>query len=386
MKEIGVGLVGYGFMGKAHSNAYAVVSKFFNLDAKPRMKIICGLVADEAKEAAERFGWELSTDKWQDVVKRDDVQLVDISAPSIVHKEVAVAAAKAGKHIFCEKPLAFTAEEGVEMVKAARAAKVKNFIGFSYRRCPAIGLAKQLVDGGLLGKVHHVRATYLQDWLVDPKFPMNWRLRKKQAGSGAHGDLGAHLVDMARYLVGDIKEVIGMNETFIKERPAEGKAVGLTATAGKGTEKVDVDDATLFLCRFENGALGSFEATRFATGRKNFNRIEINGSEGSLYWCFEEMNELYVYSRKDPENARGFKKILATEGVHPYAGRWWPPGHVLGYENCFVNEVADMIDAITKDKPIEPDFMDGLKVQCVLDAVDRSIEKRAWEKVTVPKV
>jgi len=386
MREIGVGMVGYKFMGKAHSNAYFTVSKFFDLEAVPVMRCIAGRDAAGVKAAAERLGWQSHTTDWKEMVRRDDIDMIDISAPSIAHRDVAVAAAENGKHIFCEKPLAFTVEEGVEMVRAAQEAGVKHMIGFNYRRVPALALARQLIDEGRIGRVHHVRCTYLQDWLVDPGFPMNWRLRKSQAGSGAHGDLGAHLVDTAHFLVGEIDEVIGMATTFIAERPAEGTSDGLTATAGEGTEKVDVDDATLFLAKFRNGALGSFEATRFATGRKNFNRIEINGSEGSLAFCFERMNELDVFLRSDPEHARGFRTILATEGCHPYAGHWWPPGHVLGYEHTFVHEVADLVESITAGTPATPDFTDGLKVQCVLDTVDRSIASRAWEKVSVPEV
>jgi predicted dehydrogenase len=386
MREIGIGMVGYKFMGKAHSNAYSTVGRFFDLDATPVMRCLAGRSAEGAKAAAERLGWTSSTGHWEELVDRDDVQIVDISAPSIVHKDVAVRAAEKGKHIFCEKPLAFTVAEGVEMARAAKKAGIVHMVGFNYRRVPALALARQLIEEGRLGRIHHVRATYLQDWLLDPAFPMNWRLRKKQAGSGSHGDLGAHLIDTAHYLVGDIREVVGMAETFVKTRPAEGTSSGLSATAGSGTESVDVDDATLFLARFENGALGSFEATRFAGGHKNGNHIEINGSKGSLAFGFERMNELELYSVDDPPHARGFRTILATEPVHPYMGPWWPPGHVLGYEHTFIHEVADLINAITKGKAVAPDFVDGLKVQCVLEAVEKSIEARGWTRVIVPEV
>jgi predicted dehydrogenase len=386
MREIGIGMVGYKFMGKAHSNAYSTVGRFFDLDAQPVMRCLAGRSAEGARDAASRLGWESSTGNWQELVDRDDIEIVDISAPSIVHRDVALRAAAKGKHIFCEKPLAFTVAEGVEMVRAAKKAGVVHMVGFNYRRVPALALARQLVSEGRIGRVHHVRATYLQDWLLDPSFPMNWRLRKAQAGSGSHGDLGAHLIDTAHFLVGDIREVIGMSETFVKTRPAEGTSSGLSATAGTGTENVDVDDATLFLARFEYGALGSFEATRFAGGRKNGNRIEINGSKGSLAFGFERMNELELYSVDDPPHARGFRTILATEPMHPYVGPWWPPGHVLGYDHTFVHEVADLVNAITRKTPIAPDFVDGLKVQCVLEAVERSIEERSWKRVVVPEV
>ena len=386
MREIGIGMVGYKFMGKAHSNAYSTVGRFFDLDATPVMRCLAGRSAEGARAAAERLGWASSTGHWEELVDRDDVEIVDISAPSIVHRDVALRAAEKGKHIFCEKPLAFTVAEGVEMVRAAKKAGIVHMVGFNYRRVPALALARQLIDEGCLGRIHHVRATYLQDWLLDPQFPMNWRLRMKQAGSGSHGDLGAHLIDTAHYLVGGIREVIGMAETFVKIRPAEGTSSGLSATAGSGTEAVDVDDATLFLARFENGALGSFEATRFAGGHKNGNHIEINGSKGSLAFGFERMNELEFYSTDDAPHARGFRTILATEPMHPYVGPWWPPGHVLGYEHTFVHEVADFVNAITQRKPVAPDFVDGLKVQCVLEAVEKSIEGRAWTRVVVPEI
>jgi predicted dehydrogenase len=386
MDEIGVGIVGAGFMGRAHSNAYCKVAKFFDLDAEVKMRCICGLPAEAAKAAAERWGWESHTTDWKGLVKRDDIQLVDVSAPSDLHRDVAVAAAENGKHLFCEKPLAFNLEQAVEMAKAAKKAGVKHFCGFSYRRAPALALAKQIVDEGRIGRIFHVRATYLQDWLVDPNSAMTWRMRKKQAGSGASGDLCAHIVDAARFLAGDVDEVVGMQETFIKERPAEGKSVGIASTAGEGTEKVDVDDTTVFLARMSNGALATFEGTRFAIGRKNYNRIEINGSKGSLAWNFERMNELEFFSNEEPLYMQGFKTILATEAVHPYVKPWWPPGHLLGYEHCFVHEVADLVNAITKDTAIEPDFVDGMKVQAVLEAVDQSIESRSWTKVKVPKV
>jgi len=383
MEEARIGLVGYKFMGKAHSNAYLTAPKFFDCPLKPVMKAICGREEAGVKAAADNFGWESYETDWKKLVERDDVDAIDISAPSIVHRDIAVAAAENGKHIFCEKPLAFTAAEGEEMLAAVEKAGVRHMMGFNYRRVPALGLAKRLIEEGRIGRVFHVRCTYLQDWLVDPGFPMNWRLRKAVAGSGAHGDLNAHLIDTAHFLVGPMTQVVGMSETFIKERPAEGSSDGLTATAGEGTEKVELDDATLFLTRFESGALGSFEATRFATGRKNHNRIEINGSDGSLVFCFERMNELEYFSRNDDDHARGFRTILATESNHPYMSAWWPPGHIIGYEHTFVHEVYDLLCCIAKEKDCSPNFRDGLAVQYVLEAVDRSIDEGKW--VDVPK-
>src|SRR5687768_9348179 len=279
---VNVGLIGTKFMGKAHSNAYLKVAKFFDVDPIPVMKAICGRHEDETAEFAQRFGWESHEADWRKLCQRKDINVVDIATPGSLHHDMAIAAANAGKHVFCEKPLTFTLKDAREMLDAVRKAGVVHMVNFNYRCVPALALAQQMISGGEIGEVRHFRATYLQDWLVDPKFPMNWRLRKEAAGSGANGDLNAHHVDMARFLVGEIAEVVGMQKTFISERPAEGRSAGLTATAGEGTEKVTVDDATLFLARFKGGALGSFEATRMAPGRKNYNRVEVYGSRGSL--------------------------------------------------------------------------------------------------------
>ncbi len=380
-KSVNVALIGTKFMGKAHSNAYLKVGKFFDPDPTPVMKAICGRHADETAEFAKRFGWESHESDWHKVCERKDIDVVDISTPGSLHHDMAVAAAKAGKHVFCEKPLAFNLKDAREMLDAVRKAKVVNMVNFNYRVVPAIALAKQMIAAGEIGEIRHFRATYLQDWLNDPKFPMNWRLRKDAAGSGANGDLNAHHIDMARFLVGDIAEVVGMKKTFIVERPAEGRSAGLTATAGEGTEKVTVDDATLFLAKFSSGALGSFEATRMAPGRKNYNRFEINGSKGSLVFNFEEMNLLQFYNCADPAGRQGFKSIMATEGVHPYVGGWWPPGHVLGYEHTFVHAVYELMGAIGGKKTIMADFRDGAQCVAVLDAVEKSIDEGKWAKV-----
>ncbi|QDS97498.1 Gfo/Idh/MocA family protein [Adhaeretor mobilis] len=378
---LNVALIGYKFMGKAHSQAWLKVGKFFDLDAQPVMKVVCGRDGAAVGEFAERWGWENSSDNWQEAIASDDVDLVDISTPGASHCEMALAAAAASKHVFCEKPLANSLEESKQMLAAVRKAGVKHMVNFSYRRCPAISLAKQMIDAGEIGEIRHVRCTYLQDWLVDPDFPMNWRMRAESAGSGAHGDLGAHSIDMARYLAGEIDEVVGTKKTFITERPAEGTSDGLTATAGEGTEKVTVDDASLFLAKFAGGALGSFEATRLAPGRKNHNRIEINGSKGSLVWCFESLNELEFYSTSDPGTQQGFRKILATEGDHPYAGSWWPPGHMLGYDHTFTNVVYDLTQCIASGKDCSPDFQDGAQCSAVLEAVNDSEKSGSWAKV-----
>ena len=380
-KTINVGLVGQKFMGKAHSNAYMTVAKFFEVEPQPVMKAICGRNQAELAAFAQRFGWESCETDWRKLVARPDIDVVDISAPSNEHRDIAVAAAEAGKHVFCEKPLAFNVKEGREMLAAARKAGVVHMVNFNYRCCPALSLAQRMIKAGEIGEVRHFRATYLQDWLVDPNFPMNWRLRKEVAGSGAHGDLNAHLIDLGRYLVGEISEVVGLMKTFISERPGEGGSSGLSAKAGGGTEKVTVDDATLFLARFKGGAIGTFEATRMAPGRKNFNRVEINGSRGSLVFNFEDMNVLEFYNGADPSGRQGFRQILATESVHPFFGAWWPPGHIIGYEHTFVHAVRELMNAINKRPTIMPDFRDGAQCVAVLEAVEKSAGDGKWAKV-----
>lgn len=382
-KTVNIGLVGQKFMGKAHSNAYLKVARFFDVDPRPVMKAICARNEQELAEFAERFGWESYETDWQKLVTRSDIDVIDVSAPSNVHRDIGVAAAEAGKHVFCEKPLAFNLAEAREMLAAVRKAGVANMVNFNYRCCPALALAREMIRAGEIGEVRHFRATYLQDWLVDPEFPMNWRLRKEVAGSGAHGDLNAHHIDLARYLVGDIFEVVGLMQTFINERPSEGGSSGLSAKAGSGKDKVTVDDATLFLARFTGGAVGSFEATRMAPGRKNYNRVEINGSRGSLVFNFEDMNVLEYYNCEDQAGRQGFRQILATESDHPFFGAWWPPGHIIGYEHTFVHAVYELINAINKKPTIMPNFRDGAQCVAVLDAVEKSVEDGRWVEVEV---
>ncbi len=379
--KLNVCLIGYKFMGKAHSQAWRTVSRFFDLDAHPVMKVVCGRDKAGVSGFAERWGWEESSTDWQTAITRDDVDVVDIVTPGYTHAEIAIAAAQAGKHVFCEKPLTSTVVDAKKMLAAVRQAGVKHMVNFNYRLCPAVSLAQQMIAAGELGEIRHVRCTYLQDWLVDPEFPMNWRMRKETAGSGAHGDLGAHSVDLARFLVGEISSVVGMTKTFITERPAEGTSDGLTAIAGEGIEKVTVDDCSLFLAKFDNGATGTFEATRLAPGRKNHNRFEINGSKGSVAWCFEDLNVLEYYSTSDSSTQQGFRKIIATEGEHPYVGNWWPPGHMLGYDHGFSHAAYNLTQAIANDQPCTPDFREGAQCAAVLDAVDRSDESGSWAPV-----
>jgi predicted dehydrogenase len=381
-RPLNVALIGHKFMGKAHTHAYTDLSIFFPLKRGITKKVLCS-IGNDVGETASRWGWEEWETDWRNVVTREDIDIVDIAAPSVLHKEISILAAKAGKHIFCEKPLAMTLDDAREMVDVVKEAGVVNTIGFNYRKVPAIVLAKQLIDEGALGKIYHFRGLYSQDWLVDPNFPLAWRLRKKDAGAGSSWDLGAHVIDLARYLVGDIDEVVGQQSTFIKERPVAQMEDGLLAIAGESRGEVDVDDATSFLARFHNDAMGLFEVTRFGTGHRNLNQIEIYGSEGGLIWeGFENMNNLKFYSRRDPAHIQGYRIIQVGEGVHPYVGNWFPAGHIIGFGETFVHEMLDFIEAINDKKEASPSFEDGLKVQEILAAVDCSVERRSWIKIS----
>jgi len=385
MKEINVGLIGYKFMGKAHSFAYRNAKMFFNPALTPVMKVLCGRNPKPLAAARDQFGWQESETDWRKVVARKDIDLIDVTTPPNAHKDIVIAAAKEGKIVFCEKPLATNLKDCYEMLEAAEKYKIKHAICFNYRKLPAVALARQLIAEGKLGKIYHMRAVYLQDWIVDPEFPLVWRLQSEVAGSGAHGDLNAHLIDMARHLIGEFDRVMGMNETFIIERPLlkeqEALTTGLTAEKGSRKGKVTVDDATLFLARFKNGAIGSFEATRFAQGRKNGQRFEINGSRGSLVFNLENLNELQYYSLDDPECARGFRTILASDGCHPYSSNWWPVGHIIGYGESFVNLVADLLTSVHDNTNPAPNFYDGVKCQEVLEAVEESIRTEKWVRL-----
>lgn len=377
---IKVGLIGYKFMGKSHSNAYRQVAAFYDLPLEPEMTVLCGRDAAAVAAAAKQMGWRETSTDWREVIGRSDIGLIDISTPGDSHYEIAMAAAEAGKHILCEKPLANTLDEARAMQEAVERAGVVAMVNFNYRRVPAIQLAKRLIDEGHIGQIRHWRAVYLQDWIVDPEFPLVWRLQKDQAGSGALGDIGAHIADLARFLVGEIDEVCGLLETFIKERPLPSATTGLTASASTQRGTVTVDDAALFLARFANGAVGTFEATRFATGRRNRNSFEINGSRGSIVFDLERMNELQFYSADDPPEAQGFRTILVTEGVHQYMNAWWPPGHIIGWEHTFTHGVLDLLNGIVKNESPAPTFADGVRCQAILDAVERSAAGGGWVK------
>jgi len=371
-RTIRVGMVGYKFMGKVHSHAYRDVGMFFDMDAGYEMKAICGRDEQGVRDAASRFGWESWETDWRRLVARDDIDMVDINTPNDSHKEIALAAIANGKHVLCEKPLALNLADAREMLEAAEKAGVKHGVFFNYRFLPAVQLAKKIIDEGRIGEIHHYRAAYLQDWLIDPNAPMAWRLRKETSGSGAHGDINAHCIDLARFLIGEFDRVVGHSRTFVKERPWPD---------GSGKGEVTVDDATGFLADFKNGAMGVFIGTRFAAGRKNANTFEIHGSRGSIRWDLERLNELEVYFRDDEPELAGYRQILATEPVHKYAGNWWPPGHIIGYEHGFVHIVYEFAQHIATDAPFAPTFYDGMKCQQVLEAVDLSIERGAWVRV-----
>ena len=383
---LGVGLVGYAFMGAAHSQAWRTAGRFFDLPAAPAMLALAGRNTQAASAAAAQFGWASVESDWKQLLTRDDVHLIDVCTPGDTHAEIAIAALEAGKHVLCEKPLANTVAEAEAMVAAAARANahgVRSMVGFNYRRVPAIALARQLIAEGRLGEIRHVRAQYLQDWIVDPMFPLVWRLQQERAGSGALGDIGAHIIDVAQFVSGStISGVSGLTETFVRERPLPAASAGLAASGGSGTGAVTVDDAALFFARFDSGALGSFEATRFASGRKNALRLEVNGSAGSLAFDFEAMNELQFHDHTEDPDTAGFRRILVTEPTHPYAHAWWPPGHGLGYEHTFTHEVVDLVTAIGTGAAPSPSFADGLQVQQVLAAVERSAEHDSgWEQV-----
>lgn len=390
-KTLRVGLIGYGFMGKAHSNAWRQAPHFFSLKSKVEMHTICGRDRARVESARAQLGWQFAATDWREVVESPLVDAVDICTSNVSHAEIALAAARSGKHVLCEKPLALNHSDAEKMLAAVRKSHVKHMVVFNYRRVPAIAFAKQIISSGQLGPIRHFRGTYLQDWIADPNFPMNWRLRKEVAGSGSHGDLNAHMIDTARFLAGEITETVGLQETFIKERPKEAEAIGLEAAAGKGKEKVTVDDATAFLAKFAEsntvapGAYGTFEATRLAPGHKNYNRWEINGTDGSLAFCFERMNELEYCDRRDAADKPGFKTILVTNSSHPYFGAWWPPGHVIGYEHTFIHTVVDFVNAIATDAEVHPDFLDGARCVSILESVVASKKDKKWTKVASVK-
>ncbi|WP_285117479.1 Gfo/Idh/MocA family oxidoreductase [Leifsonia sp. fls2-241-R2A-40a] len=369
-------MIGYGFMGAAHSVGWRQAPAVFSLPRPVELTVVVGRNPDAVAEAAEHWGWAESATDWRAVIARDDIDIVDIVTPGDSHAEIAIAALDAGKHVLCEKPLANTVAEAEEMLAAATRAEKRGvvaMVGFTYRRVPAVTLLRDLIAQGAVGTVQQVRAAYRQDWLVDPLQPLAWRLQKEHAGSGALGDIGAHIVDMTRFVTGqDVEAVSGTVETIVRRRPLLGSGTGLSGVAADGFGEVTVDDAALFTGRLSGGALVSFEATRFATGRKNALTLEVSGSEGALAFDLEDLNSLQFYDRTAPADRQGFTKILVTEAQHPYVAAWWPPGHTLGYEHAFVHQAFDLVSAIADGSQPHPTFAEGLAVQRVLGAVEES--------------
>lgn len=381
-KKVRIGMIGYKFMGKAHSHAYRDLPFYFDLDAEPVLQALAGRNEEGVRAASEKMGWSSYETDWRRLIERDDIDLIDIGTPNNTHAEIAIAAAEAGKHIICEKPLAMNVEQSKKMLEAVKKTNVIHMICHNYRFVPAVQFAKKLIEDGKIGKIYHMRATYLQDWIMDPKFPLIWRLQKEVSGSGTHGDLMAHSIDLARFLVGEFAELTGMMETFIKQRPMGEMSGGLNAqVSGDQMGHVNVDDAVAFISRFENGALGVFEATRFGKGNRNGNRFEINGSKGSIRWDMENMNNLQLYLEDDEPGTQGFRTINCTESEHPYTSAYWPAGHIIGYEHTFINILHELMSGISKGYNPTPNFEDGLRNQQVLEAVEQSVKYKQWVKI-----
>jgi predicted dehydrogenase len=374
---LNIGIVGYGFMGRAHSNAYRQVSQFFPLERRPVLKAACGRDEAKVRAFAQNWGWESVETDWRRLVERPDIDAIDICSPNRSHREIALAAAQAGKMILCEKPLAMNGAEAREMTEAVERAGVPNFVWFNYRRVPAIALARQVVEEGRLGKVFHYRAQYLQDWTISPDLPLGgptlWRLDAEEAGAGVSGDLVSHSVDTALWLNGPIASVSGMTEVFVKERPVQDDPSQKKA--------VTIDDACQFMCRFDNGSLGLFESTRYARGRKNYNTLEMNGADGSVYFDLEDPHRLQMYDHKDPDHLHGWRSIHVTGFEHPYMKNWWVPGTTIGYEHTFTNALADFLKGLETGQPATPTFRDALQTQLVLDAVLESAKTGRWVDV-----
>lgn len=371
MRKINIAMIGYKFMGKAHSNAWRQVGRFFDTPFEPVMKVICGRDQEGVAKAANTFGWQEHAVSWERVIARRDIDIIDICTPGDSHSEIAIAAAAAKKVVFCEKPLANNLAESQKMLEAVQSNGVIHMICHNYRRAPAVTLAKQLITEETLGEIYHYRGVYLQDWLVNPDFPRVWRLEKSKAGSGALGDIASHSIDLARYLVGEVIEVAGLLKTFITERPLPDDPTK------RGN--VDVDDATLSMMKFAGGAIGTIEASRFATGRKNYNRFEINGSKGSLEFDLERMNELELYLEEGANS--GFRTILVTDTKHPFIAGWWPRGHIIGYEHTFTHTVFDLLNSIAEQKIPQPNFADGVANQKIVDGIERADRTGEWEKI-----
>ena len=386
LRPLRIAMIGHGFMGAAHSVGWRQATHVFDLPVPIEMAVIVGRNAEAVDASARKWGWSESASDWREVIAREDIDIVDIVTPGDSHAEIAIAALEAGKHVLCEKPLANTVAEAEAMVDAAaRAAAhgIRSMVGFTYRRVPAVTFLRDLIAEGVVGTIQQVRAAYRQDWLVDPEMPLAWRLQKEHAGSGALGDIGAHIIDMTQFVTGQsLQAISGTMDTIVKERPLQAEGSGLSGTAAEGFGEVTVDDVAIFTGRLENGALASFEATRFATGRKNALTIEVSGDKGALAFDLEDLNSLQFYDRTAPADRQGFTKILVTEAQHPYIAAWWPAGHMLGYEHGFSHQAVDLVSAIAEGTDPHPSFAEGLSVQRVLDAVERSSDNESvWVRV-----
>jgi len=376
MKPLNIGMVGYGFMGRTHSNGYIQAPHFFDLEYKPVLKAVCARNKDKAQAFADRWGYESVETDWKEMLKRDDIDAIDVCTPNNLHKEISIAAAEAGKMVLCEKPLSMNTAEGEQMCQAVEKAGVANMVWYNYRRVPAVSLAKQLIDEGRLGRIFHYRANFLQDWTISSEVPQGgaatWRLDAEAAGSGVTGDLLAHCIDTAIWLNGNITDVSAMAETFVKERTH--------AETGK-KQPVTIDDACTFLCHFDNGSLGLFESTRYARGHKALYTFEINGENASIRWDLHDLHRLEYFDHRDDSIIRGWHDVHVSDGDQPYMGNWWVPGLNIGYEHSFIHQVADFLKSLEDGKPIEPSFRSALETQRVCDAVLQSASERAWRNV-----
>ncbi len=375
-KKLNIGLIGCGFMGRTHSNAFRQAGVFFQPEFTPVLKAVCARTADTVENFAAQWGYESTETDWRKLIERDDIDLVDIATPNDSHYEIAIAAAEAGKMVMCEKPLGRSAKESAAMTAAVESAGVANMVWYNYRRIPAVTLAKQIIDEGKLGKIFHYRANFLQDWTIATDLPQGgealWRLDKDVAGSGVTGDLLAHCIDTAMWLNGGIAEVSGMTETFVKERQHQ--------LTGK-VQPVTIDDASIFLARFANGSIGQFEATRYARGHKALYTLEINGEHASLKWDLHDLHRLQMFDHADEGRTRGWRSVHITDGDHPYMDRWWVPGLQIGYEHSFTHQFADFLTGIASDQPLSPSFAEALNTDRVTDAVLASAETRQWKTI-----
>ncbi|WP_312433007.1 Gfo/Idh/MocA family protein [Lacrimispora sp.] len=381
MKKLNIAIIGTGFMGRAHSNGWSQLPKFFSVDYEIVLKAVAGRDEEKVKAFAEKWGYEEYTTDWRSLLERKDIDVIDILTPTIEHKDMAIAAIKAGKHVVCEKPCALTYKDAVEMAEAAEKAGVVTYLNHNYRKVPAIAFAKQMIENGKLGKIYHWRGTYLQDWIMDENFPLTWHLDKKKAGGGPLYDLSSHAVDLARFLIGEPTSVMAMCKTFVKERPVPGVGAA-TFSAGSKNDgllremlPVTVDDAAFMTLEFENGALGTIDSSRFAAGRKNYNCFEVYGSKGALCFNLERMNELEFYDNTKEPSESGYQSIIVTNGKHPYVGAWWPEGHIIGYEHTFVHAFYEFVEAIQNGTRIAPNFDDGAKIIKILQCAQKSSEE-----------